>query len=256
MSTLSDFGLDRRLIPRKTVESLTYIYFEKDNRGIVLDISEGGLRFRVLSAIQETQPVHFWFSAEGQRFEADGEVKWMDEKKVTGGLRFNFLSLEKLDGTNSEVDESAESSPGHGRRDSYTEAPIRCFSSPGKASFRRAEHESAGIRSICIRGMLFGLASVLRGLVAIAILIRVDRSHFGREMLIGNWPALGGKTRGASGSSGASAGRSSRSTPFFAAERNQRCETTGDGVSRTRAGRHCGSFSGDLAANDGYSAQS
>ena len=94
MSTLSDFGAERRQAARTTVESLTYISFGANNRGIVLDISEGGLRFRVLSPIEDTQPLHVWFSAEGNRIDAEGEVIWMDEQQVTGGLRFKSLSAE------------------------------------------------------------------------------------------------------------------------------------------------------------------
>lgn len=75
-----------------SLESATYIKFEPDRPGIVLDVSEGGLRFRVLSPMQERQKVHFWFSAEGEQVEANGEVRWMDERRLEGGLCFKFVS--------------------------------------------------------------------------------------------------------------------------------------------------------------------
>ena len=93
---MPDLGLERRVAPRTAIESLTYISFGSNNQGIVLDISEGGLRFRVLSPIRgKEQPLHFWFSAEGQRVDAQGELMWVDEKQVTGGLRFSSVEPRK-----------------------------------------------------------------------------------------------------------------------------------------------------------------
>lgn len=92
MSASCYSGPERRQAPRTTVEALAYISFGPDNGGIVLDVSEGGLRFRAIAPVNATETLRFWFSAEGYRVDAEGEVAWVDETRKAGGLRFKALA--------------------------------------------------------------------------------------------------------------------------------------------------------------------
>jgi hypothetical protein len=84
----------RRMSLRKAPERLTYINLQSGYAGIVRDISDGGLRFRVIDPLQESEQVHFWFVANFSRIGGTGNLVWMDETKKTGGLRFTQLSEE------------------------------------------------------------------------------------------------------------------------------------------------------------------
>jgi PilZ domain/SPOR domain len=85
---------DRRRTPRTRPEGLAYINFEPDNGGIVLDISDKGLCFQAVAPIRPDGVIRFWFSAEGNRIDAEGHLAWIDEKRKTGGLQFKALSAE------------------------------------------------------------------------------------------------------------------------------------------------------------------
>lgn len=196
MSTLSDFGAERRQAARTTVESLTYISFGANNRGIVLDISEGGLRFRVLSPIEDTQPLHVWFSAEGNRIDAEGEVIWMDEQQVTGGLRFKSLSAENREQIRNWIAQPA-ASLGEGEkpvlRQLVAAVPIGKTTALGKLRsttqlLKSKQRANAGVFA---RGLFSGLA--VAGVVAGAILLHVERRNFG-EVLIAIGQRLASRT--------------------------------------------------------------
>jgi len=85
---------DRRRTPRTKLEALAYVNFEPDNGGIVLDISEKGLCFRAVAPVEPDDVIRFWFSAEGNRIEAEGRLAWVDENGKRGGVQFNPLSVE------------------------------------------------------------------------------------------------------------------------------------------------------------------
>jgi PilZ domain len=85
---------DRRRTPRTRPEGLAYINLEPDNGGIVLDISEEGLCFQSVAPVQPDEVIRFWFSAEGDRIEAEGHLAWIKEKGKMGGVQFNPLSPE------------------------------------------------------------------------------------------------------------------------------------------------------------------
>ncbi|HKV64485.1 MAG TPA: PilZ domain-containing protein [Candidatus Acidoferrum sp.] len=54
-----------------------------------MNISEGGLSFSTFAPVEQTGPIHFWFSLNlSERIDAWGEVAWTDEMKKVGGLRF------------------------------------------------------------------------------------------------------------------------------------------------------------------------
>ena len=90
----STIKLERRQIPRITVEPLAYIHLQPDNGGIVFNISEGGLCFHSTAPILQTGTIHFRFSERNHRIEGDGELAWTDETKKRGGLRFTNLPPE------------------------------------------------------------------------------------------------------------------------------------------------------------------
>jgi cell division septation protein DedD len=79
---------------RKAPQQPTYINLESKNPGIVRDVSEGGLRFRVIDPLEPSWQIHFWFVADSNRIRGTGVVVWMDETRKTGGLRFTHLSGE------------------------------------------------------------------------------------------------------------------------------------------------------------------
>jgi hypothetical protein len=85
-------GAERRQTPRTTVGGIAYIHLGPNNGGILSNISEGGLCFQAASPVQVTEPLRFWFLAEGRRIEADGKLAWTDEAQKAGGLRFNSRS--------------------------------------------------------------------------------------------------------------------------------------------------------------------
>ena len=85
---------ERRQNPRTKVAALAYINFEPNNGGIVLNVSEGGLCFHAVTPMQENGTLRFWFSAEGCRVEATGELAWTDETRKAGGLQFGILPAE------------------------------------------------------------------------------------------------------------------------------------------------------------------
>jgi len=105
-------GTERRQAPRMTVKGLAYVNLERDNGGIILNISEGGLCFQSTAPVQCTETIRFWFSYRSQRIEADvgknetqtrdvpgfietgGELTWTDEAQKRGGLRFTNLPAE------------------------------------------------------------------------------------------------------------------------------------------------------------------
>jgi PilZ domain/SPOR domain len=103
---------ERRQAPRMTVKGLAYVNLDRDNGGIILNISEGGLCFQSTAPVQCTETIRFWFSYCSQRIEADvgkneaqtrdipgfietgGELAWTDDAQKTGGLRFTNLPPE------------------------------------------------------------------------------------------------------------------------------------------------------------------
>jgi cell division septation protein DedD len=82
---------ERRLSARKALRTIACIHLPSDNGGIVLDVSEGGLRFRAIAPVEESGPVQFWFSAHPDRIAGTADLVWTDRAKKTGGLRFADL---------------------------------------------------------------------------------------------------------------------------------------------------------------------
>lgn len=80
---------ERRQFPRKPLKNLAYINIEPNNGGIVVDVSEGGLRFHSAGPVPIEGQVKFWFSVNStDHLDAIGELVWTDDSRKTGGIRF------------------------------------------------------------------------------------------------------------------------------------------------------------------------
>lgn len=74
------------------MKHLSYVSLPADNGGIVLDVSEGGLGFHAIAAIESAGPIEFRFAIDpATRITAKGELAWRDYSGKTGGLRFTEL---------------------------------------------------------------------------------------------------------------------------------------------------------------------
>ncbi len=103
---------ERRQASRMTVKGLAYVNLDRDNGGIILNISEGGLCFQATTPVQRTETVRLWFSYRSQGIEAglghtskndaqtrdipgfvetESELTWTDDTQKRGGLRFTKL---------------------------------------------------------------------------------------------------------------------------------------------------------------------
>ena len=86
---------ERRCIPRKRPEAISYFEFEAGSGGIVLDASEKGLAFQAADAVEQLGPSRMFISPHPEeRIELSGDVVWTDRTKRTGGLRFVDLGAD------------------------------------------------------------------------------------------------------------------------------------------------------------------
>ncbi len=88
---------ERRQYNRKTLNPLPYINLPSDNGGIVLDVSEQGLRFRAIGPVEPSGPIDFSFTARSTLVAGMGELVWFDQANKTGGLRFTELPYKALE---------------------------------------------------------------------------------------------------------------------------------------------------------------
>jgi SPOR domain/PilZ domain len=87
---------ERRQYSRKTPNPLPHISLPDDNGGIVLDVSEQGLRFRATAPVEQSGPIHFCFTVNSNLVAGIGELVWIDQAKKMGGLRFTQLPYDAL----------------------------------------------------------------------------------------------------------------------------------------------------------------
>lgn len=85
---------ERRHLPRTTLDRLAYINIERDNGGIVLNVSDGGLCFQSVAPVERNDTIHFSLFEHGRLIDARGELVWTHETKQFGGLRFTTLTSE------------------------------------------------------------------------------------------------------------------------------------------------------------------
>jgi TonB family protein len=81
---------NRRLHARHRIGQLAYVACGPDNGGILLDISEGGLSFQGVGAIEHGQflDLKFMLPAVTHPIEAAGQVIWLNGSGKGGGLQF------------------------------------------------------------------------------------------------------------------------------------------------------------------------
>ena len=81
---------ERRRFPRRRVESLVYVSLDQGNGGILLDISEGGLRLQGAHPLMSDQVSRLQFRLPQtlHPLEASGEIVWTDDSGKMGGVRF------------------------------------------------------------------------------------------------------------------------------------------------------------------------
>jgi hypothetical protein len=83
----------RRRTPRVPLRETAYVNFGSGNRGIILDVSEGGLRFKTNAPIDKSDSVRFWLTL-SRNSEGAAQVAWTDESRTSGGLRFTTVPPE------------------------------------------------------------------------------------------------------------------------------------------------------------------
>jgi hypothetical protein len=84
---------NRRLRERKQPERALFCDFGGEENGLVLDLSEDGLRFESVTPIEEKDSLQLRLSVDANSaIEATGKLAWIDSAKRTGGLRFLDLS--------------------------------------------------------------------------------------------------------------------------------------------------------------------
>ena len=94
----SPYGLsltqDRRQDRRQKMDGVTYLNVERDNGGILLDLSEGGMCISVANPLAKSAQIQFslWIE-ENRSIEGTGQVCWLSESGRSAGVR--FLSVQK-----------------------------------------------------------------------------------------------------------------------------------------------------------------
>ncbi len=84
---------ERRLVQRTRPQELSYIQFEPEGGGIVVNASSQGLAFHVAAALRRAGPIQFCVSPNPmQKIKLVAEIIWMDEAKKFGGVRFKELA--------------------------------------------------------------------------------------------------------------------------------------------------------------------
>ena len=85
---------DRRHFARKRIKTLSYLDLGRDNGGIVLNISEGGLAVHAVGIFVDNPILQMRLRLPGsdEQLEATGQVAWTSESKREAGIRFVDLS--------------------------------------------------------------------------------------------------------------------------------------------------------------------
>ena len=87
---------ERRARLRQSIRSLAYVDLGFGNGGIILNVSEGGLAVRCVTALMESSVPKMSFrpSASKPSIEAVGEIVWKSESNTMVGIRFSELPEE------------------------------------------------------------------------------------------------------------------------------------------------------------------
>jgi hypothetical protein len=199
---------DRRRTPRIRPEGLAYINFEPDNGGIVLDISEDGLCFQSVAPVRPDDVIRLWFSAEGNPIAVEGRLAWIDEKRKTGGLQFNDLSVQARQQIHDWITQSPIPFAAEKKRATATSSVVPPVPLPdvltklnaasvaafGQAAWNKvSERLKTGIRRTeFFRGLAAGL--LVSVFVVAVFLFHMQRRQVG-ELLIRMGEGLGARTK-------------------------------------------------------------
>lgn len=86
---------ERRFTSRERPERLSYIQFEPEGGGIVVNASQQGLAFHCAAAVRQNGPIQVCLSPNPtEQIKLSAEIAWMDERKRSGGLRFTEVTAE------------------------------------------------------------------------------------------------------------------------------------------------------------------
>jgi hypothetical protein len=84
---------ERRNARRERPPILSYIEFEPEGGGIILNISEQGLGFHAASTLRQAGPIQFCISPNPMmQIKMTAEIAWIDDTRKFGGLRFTAIS--------------------------------------------------------------------------------------------------------------------------------------------------------------------
>lgn len=181
---------ERRRVPRAKLAGLAYISFGQSNGGIVLNISERGLCFSSVAAVQPAKAIRFWFSADGRQIEAAGHLVWSTDDRKTGGLCFDALQPETRQQIRKWMAQTA--SPSAEVR-GYV-APVRPSRQPAERTKDAIATATLAVRSVFrrlvessrrpsdfLRGLTLGLLVAV--LVAAVSLFETHRSQVGKALI-------------------------------------------------------------------------
>lgn len=100
--------LERRKHPRTKPAKLSYIRFNQDNGGVVLDASIDGLSFQTVGPIDPSSTVKLTISPSVKSsISASGRIVWTDDSGKKGGLEFLNVPVETADLLNSWLSQPA-----------------------------------------------------------------------------------------------------------------------------------------------------
>jgi hypothetical protein len=86
---------ERRRVRRERPRELSYIQFEPESGGIILNISEQGLAFQTATTLRHVGPIQVCVSpTPNLEVKLTAEIMWLDETRKFGGLRFTELAEE------------------------------------------------------------------------------------------------------------------------------------------------------------------
>jgi protein TonB len=103
--------VERRSHPRKRLDQLAYIGFGPDTGGVLLDISEEGLRCQIVGAVVEGDRCRLKFALPGRSsaIEVNGEVVWSNNSKQGGGVHLLGLGSDVRQDLRQWIDEALAS---------------------------------------------------------------------------------------------------------------------------------------------------
>jgi hypothetical protein len=106
---------ERRRLERKRPRDLSYIQFESESGGIVLNATEEGLAFQAATPTVRSGPIALCISPNPQvRISLTAEIAWMNEQQKVGGIRFTSLTAEAREQILAWLAQTPESQPAQG----------------------------------------------------------------------------------------------------------------------------------------------